>query len=75
MISKECEMGFAELFRRARGRAWTPEEEREFAELDQPARNRMVSRLAREAGGIRTAERIGTDGIAYTAFWAEPEAE
>ena len=29
----------------------------------------MVRELAREAGGIETADRVGTDGQVYTAFW------
>jgi hypothetical protein len=67
----QCSMGFAELFQLARGRAWTEEEVREFKALDQPGRNRMVKQLASEAGGVRTEDRIGTDGVVYTAFWRE----
>jgi hypothetical protein len=31
----------------------------------------MVKQLASEAGGVRTEDRIGTDGVVYTAFWRE----
>ena len=70
-MPNECEMGFGELFRRARNREWTAEEAGDFAALDQDSRNRLVRQLAKEAGGIRTADRTGTDGIVYTAFWAD----
>jgi hypothetical protein len=71
VANDRCSMGFAELFRLARGREWTEEEVREFQALDQPGRNRMVKQLAAEAGGVRTEDRIGTDGVVYTAFWRE----
>ncbi|HYF15990.1 MAG TPA: hypothetical protein VD971_13050 [Phycisphaerales bacterium] len=64
-------MSFRRLFALAKGRPWTPEEEREFAALDQPARNEAVKRLAAEAGCVRTEDRRGTDGVVYTAFWAD----
>ena len=64
-------MGFADLFRLARKRGWTAEEEGAFQALSQPERNAAVMELAREAGGIRTEDRIGTDGQVYTAFWIE----
>jgi hypothetical protein len=53
----------------ARHRDWTPDEERFFLSLDQPARNAVVRQLAAEAGGVQTADRVGTDGVTYTAFW------
>jgi hypothetical protein len=71
VANDRCSMGFAELFQLARGRAWTEEEVREFQALDQPGRNRMVKQLAAEAGCVRTEDRIGTDGVVYTAFWRE----
>jgi hypothetical protein len=71
VANDRCSMGFAELFQLAKGRAWTAEEVLEFQALDQPARNRMVKELAAEAGCVRTEDRIGTDGVVYTAFWRE----
>lgn len=67
----ECEMGFADLFRLARKRIWTTEEKDAFQALDQEARNAAVKQLAQEAGCVRTADRLGTDGVIYTAFWLE----
>ena len=69
----DCSLGFADLFRLAKKRSWTPDEERVFQALDQEARNAAVAELAREAGGIRTENRVGTDGVIYTAFWLEDE--
>lgn len=71
IMSHECEMGFLDLFIRAKKRAWTPEEEAAFASLDQETRNAAVRQLALEAEGIHTEDRIGADGLVYTAFWAE----
>ena len=51
----------------------TPAEERAFQGMDQVARNAAVVALAREAGGIDTEDRVGTDGVIYTAFWLEDE--
>lgn len=70
-MGRECCIGFAELFERAKGRPWTDAEARTFAALDQDARNAMVRELAHEAGDIRTEDRRGTDGVIYTAFWVE----
>jgi len=66
-----CSMGFAELFRLAKGREWTEEEVRGFQALDQEGKNRVVKQLAVEAGGIHTEDQMGTDGVVYTAFWKE----
>ncbi|HKP28406.1 MAG TPA: hypothetical protein VJU15_03350 [Gemmatimonadales bacterium] len=70
-----CTIGFADLFRLARKRGWTPEEERAFQSMSQPERNAAVLELAREAGGIHTEDRLGTDGQVYTAFWLEETPE
>jgi hypothetical protein len=64
-------MSFSQLFTMAKGRPWTPKEERSFAALDQPARNEAVKQLAAEAGCVRTEDRRGTDGVIYTAFWID----
>ena len=70
-MGHECEMGFADLFRLARKRIWTTEEKDAFQALGQDARNAAVKQLAQEAGCVRTADRLGTDGAIYTAFWLE----
>jgi hypothetical protein len=64
-------MGFGELFELAHGRAWTGEEARAFAGLDQAGRNAAVKELAAKAACVRTEDRVGTDGRVYTAFWVE----
>lgn len=74
-MGHECEMGFSDLFRLARKRAWTSDEENAFQALDQDARNTAVRQLAQEAGGVRTEDRRGTDGLIYTAFWLEAPTE
>jgi hypothetical protein len=70
-MSSECSFGFADLFRLAKKRAWTAEEEKGFRSLDQRGRNAVVKQLAREAGCVRTEDRTGTDGLVYTAFWVD----
>lgn len=62
-------MSFRDLFTLAHDRPWTPAEERAFLGLDQPARNHAVKQWAARAPGIRTEDRLGTDGLIYTAFW------
>ncbi len=62
-------MSFADLFRLAKKRSWTAEEERGFQSLDWRARNAVVKQLARETGCVQTEDRTGTDGLVYTAFW------
>ena len=74
-MEQGCTIGFADLFRLAKKRGWTAEEERAFRAMTQPQRNSEVKELAREAGGIRTEDRIGTDGLVYTAFWLEESPE
>lgn len=64
-------MGFRELFQLAKGREWSQDEVAEFQALDQDGKNRMVKKLAAEAGCIRTEDQVGTDGVVYTAFWKE----
>jgi uncharacterized protein YbjQ (UPF0145 family) len=70
-LGHECEMSFADLFRLARKRAWTSDEEDAFQAMDQDARNAAVKQLAQEAGCVRMADRVGADGVIYTAFWLE----
>ena len=74
-MGRECALGFADLFRLAKKRDWTAAEAHAFQRMTQPERNAAVIELAREAGGIHTEDRIGTDGQVYTAFWLEEAAE
>jgi hypothetical protein len=68
-------MSFRELFQLAKGRAWTPEEERGFGGLAQDERNQAVRGLAREAGArgmrVEVEDRRGSDGVVYAAFWVD----
>lgn len=73
-MSRDCELGFADLFRMAHGRAWTAQEARMFADMGQQDRNEAVKDWAGRADGIVTEDRVGTDGITYTAFWLDPGA-
>lgn len=74
-MGHDCEMGFADLFRLAKKRTWTAEEEDRFQALGQEARNTAVRQLALEAGCVLTEDRRGTDGLIYTAFWREDPTE
>jgi hypothetical protein len=71
---QECRYSFDDLFRLAHDRDWTEEEKSAFMALDQGARNCEVMRLADKAGCIRTEDRLGTDGVMYTAFWVEEQS-
>ena len=71
-MGRECQVGFAELFRLARKREWTPEEQQRFEAMDEDKRNEMVRQLSREAGCIRTEDRRGTDGKVYKAKIVNP---
>ena len=64
-------MSFSDLFKAANGRDFNDQERVEFAALDQATRNNAVKALARQASGIRTEDRIWTDGVTYTAFWPD----
>ncbi|HKJ17006.1 MAG TPA: hypothetical protein VJ984_06650 [Xanthomonadales bacterium] len=70
-MGRECQYSFDDLFRLANERDWTAAEKNDFMLLDQDARNQEVKRLAGMAGGVRTEDRLGTDGLTYTAFWVE----
>lgn len=70
-MGRECQYSFDDLFRLANEREWTAAEKNDFMQLDQEARNQEVKRLADKAGDIRTEDRLGTDGVTYTAFWVE----
>jgi len=68
-MGRECDIGFADLFRLAHHRPWSDEEADRFHALDQDARNEVVREWAALARCIQTEDRLGTDGIVYTAFW------
>ncbi len=70
-MGDECLYSFGDLFRLAHHRDWTAEEKAAFLALDQDARNDEVRSMARITGCVRTEDRVGTDGLTYTAFWVE----
>lgn len=70
-MGRECQFSFSQLFRLAHQREWTETERQSFFALDHDSRNLEVKRLAQKAGNVRTEDRLGTDGLIYTAFWVE----
>lgn len=70
-MGPECRYSFDDLFELANQRTWTVEEKQAFMALDQNSRNAVVKQLAEKAGSIRTEDRLGTDGLVYTAFWVD----
>ena len=70
-MGRECNYSFAELFRLANQRSWTDDERQRFMALDQHERNAVVKKFASAAGCVRTEDRLGSDGLIYTAFWVE----
>lgn len=70
-MGRECQYSFSQLFSLAHQREWTEAERERFFALDQNARNLEVKQLAKKAGNVRTEDRLGTDGLTYTAFWVE----
>lgn len=68
MSESACSFGFEDLFHAAHGRRWTEAERRELEQADQPRRNALVRRWAASAGDVTLEDRLGTDGLLYTAF-------
>jgi hypothetical protein len=72
MIGKSCCYSFDDLFRAAHQRDMSEAERSAFAALDQPGKNLAVKQMVTKTGGRFTCEdRTGTDGLTYTAFWAD----
>ena len=70
-MGPECQYSFDDLYQLAHQREWTRDEKAAFMALDQAGKNLEVKRLAEIAGCVRTEDRLGTDGVCYTAFWVE----
>ena len=70
-MGRECQYSFSHLFALAHQREWTESERQHFFALDQDSRNLEVKRLAQKAGNVCTEDRLGSDGLTYTAFWVE----
>jgi hypothetical protein len=69
MANEPC-LGFGDLFQAAHGRDMTPQERAELGRLRQPERNEWVRReVALTGNAIVCEDRLGTDGVTYTAFW------
>ena len=66
----ECAFGFEDLFQAAWGRGWTAEERDQVYAMTQSDRNEWVSGTAAKSD-FKTADRVGTDGMVYRAFWRE----
>jgi hypothetical protein len=64
-------MSFADLHLRAKGRQWREEEVEAFRLMSQAEKNKWVLAMAAEADGVKTEQRIGTDGVTYIAFWVD----
>jgi hypothetical protein len=64
----EC-LGFDDLFRAANGRAMTAAERASLDALPQREKNEWVKRqVAATSGALWCEDRLGTDGVVYTAF-------
>lgn len=63
----ECAYSFWDLFKSVHGRFPTKKERDVFLALSQEERNRQIEVWTAHIGW-ETENRIGTDGIAYTAF-------
>ena len=68
MSESACSFGFGDLFHAAHGRGWTEAERRDLEQAEQPHRNALVRRWAEAAGDVTLEDRLGTDGLVYTAF-------
>ncbi len=69
MRGPECCFSFEDLFIAAEGRRWTTDEALEFKQLSQDQKNERVTDLVNKAPQFITADRFGTDGVLYRAFW------
>lgn len=63
-----CQFSFDDLFQARFRRKMNESEKSELYALDQADRNKRVGEWAKKVGWY-TEDRIGTDGVEYTAFW------
>lgn len=66
----ECAYSFADLYAAGHGLLPDPDTVLKFAALDQRAKNTVVKSWA-ELANWYTVDRVGTDGVTYTAFAPE----
>ncbi len=60
---------FNDLFRAVWRRDMTESEARQFSNMTQGEKNRMVKRLVNKSDGVfKYEDRVGSDGQIYTAF-------
>ena len=69
-MSQGCAYSFNDLFKAVFNRDMTPEEKADLYAQTQEARNAIVKGWAGQSRW-RVEDRIGSDGIIYTAFWPE----
>lgn len=63
----ECSYSFWDLYKTAFGKEADEALRSDFGKMTQDERNKTVRQWAEKAGW-ETSERIGSDGLAYTAF-------
>lgn len=72
LTDRSCCFSFDDLFEAVHGRVMTAVERRGLYALPQPERNDWVKRMVEATAGRFTCDdRRGSDGVMYTAFWAE----
>jgi len=60
---------FDDLFRAVRRRDMTKSEARQFRNMTQGEKNKMVKRMVKKSdGAFKYEDRVGSDGQMYTAF-------
>jgi hypothetical protein len=64
----ECAYSFNDLHLAANGKGLSAQESESFLLLDQNERNALVKQWAELAGWL-VEDRVGSDGLVYTAFW------
>jgi hypothetical protein len=67
-MPSSCLFSFDDLYRAAFGRSLSDRERQELYALPQAQRNAQVGEWAKRARW-RVADRRGTDGVEYRAFW------
>lgn len=70
MITRSCQFSFGDLYQARFGRHFSVQEKARLYALPQTERNNIVRRWAAEANWL-SEDRVGLDGVVYTAFWKE----
>lgn len=67
---------FDDLFHAVKRRDMTESEARQFRNMTQDEKNRMVKQLVNQSdGAFKSEDRVGSDGRTYTAFEATRDFE